>query len=72
MSRKLLARETYVSVDELSGEINVPGSHDDAGLFVCARTHKARVLKQKSRVGANGTRTRDLPPITCYGHRRAR
>ncbi len=46
MSRKLLARETYVSVDELSGEINVPGSHDDAGLFVCERT-QGEVAKTK-------------------------
>ncbi len=69
MSRKLLARETYVSVDELSGEINVPGSHDDAGLFVCART-QGEGTEQKMRVGANGTRTRDLPSITADGHGR--
>ena len=28
--------------------------------------------EQKMRVEANGIRTRDLPPITCYGHKRVR
>ena len=40
--------------------------------FLFVRGYKARVLKQKSRVGANRIRTRDLLPITANRHKQAR